>query len=252
MNITTCFVSTDHTSYPAIEKSDLDIYFLPDESLIPTYTALNISKERLVVSGIPVRQMFYKTVPKTKAKELMGIDRKNKHLLIMCGSMGCGPMKQVLRELSEKNKRNIDITVVCGNNSELESSLSKQYARERNVHIKGFVSDISLLMDSADLYLTKPGGISVSEAAEKGLPMVLIDAVAGVEKYNMRYYVENGGAVTASSQSELCDLCLSLLADDGIRDFMSKKLSEHKNNSAETIYETMKNCKVRSNDKSRA
>lgn len=250
MNISTCFVSTDHTSYPAIEKSDLDIYFLSDESLIPTYTGLNISREKLTVSGIPVRQMFYKSKPKAKARELLGMNPQNKHLLIMCGSMGCGPMKQVLRELSEKSKRNIDITVVCGNNTELETSLSKQYAGNESIHIKGFVSDMSLLMDSADLYLTKPGGISTSEAAEKALPMVLIDAVAGVEKYNMRYYIENGGAVTASSETELCDLCLSLLADDGIRESMSKKLSEHKNNAAETIYEAMKNCKARENDKS--
>jgi len=97
------------------------------------------------------------------------------------------------------------------------------------------------LMASADLYLTKPGGISTCEAAQMELPMVLIDAVAGVEKYNMSYFVENGGAVTASTTSELCDLCLSLLKDDGIRAYMKKKLSGiKKSQAAATIYDTMK------------
>ena len=41
---------------------------------------------------------------------------------------------------------------------------------------------MALLMDSADLYLTKPGGISVTEAASMRLPMVFIDAVAGCEE----------------------------------------------------------------------
>lgn len=242
MNISTCFVATDYTSYPAIEKSGLDRYFVADESLVSVYANLNIPREKLTASGIPVRGMFYKTVPKNEAKVSVGIDPEHKHLLVMCGSMGCGPMKQVLRELSAKIGKNIDITVVCGNNSELENTLSKQYADQQNIYIKGYVDDMSLLMDSADLYLTKPGGISTSEAAQKKLPMVFIDAVAGVEKYNMKFYIDCGGAVTASTSAELCDLCLSLLAYDAIREAMRERLSKQKRSAAEIIYGTMREC----------
>lgn len=241
MKLATCFVATDYSSYPAIEKSDLDLYFVPDESLIGIYAEHCIPREKIAVSGIPIRKMFYEKMPAAEAKSAVGIDPTHKHLLIMCGSMGCGPMKQVLRELSQKIGANVDISVICGNNSELEISLSKQYADNKNIHIRGFVEDMSLLMASGDLYLTKPGGISTCEAAEMELPMVLIDAIAGVEKYNMSFFVESGGAVTASTTSELCDLCLSLLKDDGIRDCMKKKLSEiKKSQAAATIYDIMK------------
>lgn len=241
MKLATCFVATDYSSYPAIEKSDLDLYFVPDESLIGIYAAHGIPREKIAVSGIPIRKMFYEKMPAAEAKSAIGIDPTHKHLLIMCGSMGCGPMKQVIRGLAQKTGEKIDISVVCGNNTELKSGLEKQYADNKNIHIRGFVEDMSLLMESADLYLTKPGGISTSEAAQMELPMVLIDAVAGVEKYNMSFFVDNGGAVTASTTSELCDLCLSLLKDDGIRDCMKKKLSEiKKNQAAATIYDTMK------------
>ena len=241
MKLATCFVATDYSSYPAIEKSDLDLYFVPDESLIGIYAAHGIPRKKIAVSGIPIRKMFYEKKPAAEAKSAIGIDPTPQHLLIMCGSMGCGPMKQVLRELSQKIGANVDISVICGNNSELEISLSKQYADNKNIHIRGFVEDMSLLMASGDLYLTKPGGISTCEAAEMELPMVLIDAVAGVEKYNMHFFVESGGAVTAGTTSELSDLCLSLLKDDGIRDCMKKKLSEtRKIQAAATIYDTMK------------
>lgn len=241
MKLATCFVATDYSSYPAIEKSNLDVYFVPDESLIPIYVDHGIPREKLSVSGIPVRKMFYEKRPASEAKFAVGIDPTHKHLLIMCGSMGCGPMKQVLRGLSQKIGERIDISVVCGNNSELKSGLQKQYADNKNIHIRGFVEDMSLLMESSDLYLTKPGGISTCEAAQMELPMVLIDAVAGVEKYNMSFFVESGGAVTAGTTSELCDLCLSLLKDDGLRASMKKKLSEiKKSQAAATIYDTMK------------
>lgn len=241
MKLATCFVATDYSSYPAIEKSDLDFYFVPDESLIPIYFEHGIPREKITVSGIPVRKMFYEKRPAAEAKSAVGIDPTHKHLLIMCGSMGCGPMKQILMDLSQKIGEKIDISVVCGNNSELRSSLSKQYTDNKNIHIRGFVEDMSLLMESSDLYLTKPGGISTCEAAQMELPMVLIDAVAGVEKYNMSFFVERGGAVTASTTSELCDLCLSLLKNDDIRACMKKKLSEiKKSQAAATIYDTMK------------
>lgn len=241
MKLSTCFVATDHSSYPAIEKSDLDRYFIPDESLIEVYTDHGIPRDKLTVSGIPVRKVFYEKGASDEAKSAVLIDRTHKHLLIMCGSMGCGPMKQVLRELSGKIGKNVEVSVVCGNNSELESNLAKQYQGCENVHIRGFVGDMSILMDSADLYLTKPGGISTCEAAAKELPMVLIDAVAGVEKYNLNYYTERGCAVTASTTSELCDVCLSLLKDDGRRRAMSQHLAETKKiNAAKIIYETVK------------
>lgn len=241
MKIVTAFVATDYATYPVIEKSELMHYFVPDESLFPIYHEHGIPYEKLVVSGIPVRGMFYEGVPAAEAKAAVGIEPSHKHLLIMCGSMGCGPMKQVLKTLAGKIDESIEISVICGRNEELQNSLIKQYSEQRNIHILGYVKNMSLLMDSADLYLTKPGGISTCEAAQKELPMVLIDAVAGVEKYNMSYFSERGCAVAAQAVPEICEICEALLADDERRTSMKEKLSAVKrSNAARIIYETMR------------
>ena len=70
---------------------------------------------------------------------------------------------------------------------------------------------MSRLMDSADLYLTKPGGISVSEASVKGLPMVFIDAVAGCEEYNKIYFIRKRAAKTGKTVRDIADVCVDLL-----------------------------------------
>ena len=80
-------------------------------------------------------------------------------------------------------------------------------------------------MDSADLYVTKPGGISVTEATVKMLPMVFIDAVAGCEEYNLRFYLSVGGAVTTKEIPELVTLCADLLTNDEKRMKMREALS---------------------------
>ena len=92
-------------------------------------------------------------------------------------------------------------------------------------------------MDSADLYLTKPGGIGVTEAALKNLPMVFINAVAGCEEYNRLYYTRNGGAKTAANLEDLARLCQNLLKNDARRIQMEKHLQElPKNNAAQVIH----------------
>ena len=92
-------------------------------------------------------------------------------------------------------------------------------------------------MDSADLYLTKPGGLSVTESKTKELPMVFVDAVAGCEEYNLRYFVSKGGAVTGSTNVELTKRCLALMGNEQELERMHQDLGALNNgNAAEIIY----------------
>ena len=121
------------------------------------------------------------------------------------------------------------------NNLDLVNLISKSLVQ--NLYVK----NISLLMDSADLYVTKPGGISVTEAADKNLPMVIINAVAGCETYNRDFFIHTGGAVTGESVEELAAVCISLLEDDQRRNKMADAFSRReKVNAAEKIYCDMK------------
>lgn len=150
------------------------------------------------------------------------------HLLMMCGSMGCGPMKQLTELLSHRLEPNCEISIVCGTNMGLHQKLEQKYRSHPNIHIHGFVQNMNTLMDSADLFLTKPGGLSTSEALAKALPMVLIDAVAGCEAYNLRHFTEIGGAVTASTVGKLTELCFELLKDPQRRSAMESALLAHR------------------------
>ena len=241
LNIITAFLATDYTCSPTVEQSSLDLYFIPDRSLSEEFVSFGIPRERIVASGIPIRRMFFQNTEKKQAKRACGIPENHKHLLMMCGSMGAGPMTKVARALSEQLSADQDLTVVCGTNKKLFEQLSEQYTPNANIHILGFVDDMSLLMDSADLYITKPGGISVTEATVKALPMVFIDAVAGCEEHNLRFYLSVDGAVTAKEPHQLASLCPELLTNDDKRLHMSENLrSLNSHDAATEIYESMK------------
>ena len=118
--IKTCLVATDYTCNPGTRESSVDLHFSPDKPLSVSYECPNIQDNQIISSGIPVRQMFYRHVDKTKAKLALGIPTTHRHLLMMCGSMGCGPMKALTEKLSSTLPDNVDFTVVCGTNKALK------------------------------------------------------------------------------------------------------------------------------------
>ena len=238
--IRTCLVATDYTCNPGTRESNVDLHFIPDTPLSVYYECPAITDEQIISSGIPVRQMFYHSTPKNEAKLAFGIPTTHSHLLMMCGSMGCGPMKKLSKVLSKMLPENVDVTVVCGTNKSLYKSLCRKYRKTDNMHIQGYVEDMSKLMDSADLYLTKPGGISVTEAAIKNLPMVFIDAVAGCEEYNKIYFIKKRAAKTGKTIQEIAEVCNDLLTKPRKLEKMGKNLeSVAAVNAGEIIYNQM-------------
>lgn len=241
MKLATCFVSTDYTCSPGTKSSNLDYYFIPDAALTKDFTNEAITEEKIIPYGIPVRQMFCISQAESEAKIAAGIAPGHKHLLVMGGSMGCGPMKKLIQEIAEKMPPDWEMTVVCGRNEKLLQRLENKYSENNNVHIRGFVEDMGAMMDSADLYLTKPGGASVTEAQMKNLPMVFVDAVAGCEEYNLFYFLEKGAAETGASVDEITKACLRLMTSDLNRREMKEHLRAISNKDvAKTIYQTMK------------
>lgn len=224
VKLKTAFVATDYTCSPGAARSSLDYYFIPADGLKPEFMEQGVPAEKLVASGIPVCQAFYTALGKQQAKRQWGIDPSHTHLLMMCGSMGCGPMEKLAKLLSERMCSDMELSIVCGTNGKRKKELAEQFSGCPNIHIHGFVRDVSALLDSADLYLTKPGGLSTSEALTKCLPMVFVDAVAGCEEYNLNYFVSLGGAVTADTPEALAELCTELSNNPDRRSEMSERL----------------------------
>ncbi len=237
LDLPASFVATDYTCSPLVKDSSLDRTFIPHPSLAYDFVCDNIPLETIVGCGIPVRQMFYRSKPKADAMSDHSIPADCQHLVMMGGSMGCGPMVALAERLTILPE-DVHLTIVCASNRSLQRKLLRQFGDRPNYHIRGFVRDMSTLMDSADLLLTKPGGIGVTEAALKNLPMVFIDAVAGCEEYNRLYFTRCGGAKTAPDVKGLALLCRDLLAEeDKLAQMRACLAALDKTNAAQAIYD---------------
>lgn len=237
MPLVTSFVSTDYTCSPSVENSELDYYFIPDISLTEEFVQCGVPREKLIDSGMPVKQAFYQDTDKAAAKAELGLPVDHQHLLVMCGSIGCGPIKELTEDLLIRLTSEQELTIVCGANEELFAKLERHFAHDPRIHIHGMVDYVPVLIHSADLFLTKPGGLSTSEAAACGVPMLLMDTVAGCEGHNLNFFLRQGIAVTADTPKHLADLAAALLADPEQLQEMSRAARRRKGDTpSETIY----------------
>ncbi|MBR6902303.1 MAG: hypothetical protein IKN39_00220 [Clostridia bacterium] len=117
------------------------------------------------------------------------------------------------------------LVAICGNNRRLYSSLIKEKAP--NVTVVGYTSRIPIYMDAADVILTKPGGLSSTEAAVKHLPMIFIDAVPGCETRNLDFFISHGFADTGDTAHALSDLVCDYLQNESKINNMSNRLKDN-------------------------
>jgi len=224
LTVKTGIVETDYMVSPGSEACDLDYHFVPTSEIANQLNELGVPKEKIVVSGIPVRTEIGVCIPKEEVRKKFNINPDKKHILVMCGSMGGGPMVSITHYLIRNLGEKAYITVVCGSDQVTYRQMVTAYGLRKNVKILHYVKNITELMDSADILITKPGGISITEAAVKGLPLVLINIAGGCEDYNCSYFVSNGAAMNGIKPSEAGAICRNLMASDTIRSSMSERL----------------------------
>ncbi len=174
-------------------KKDLILRGVPGQKIFPY--------------GIPIRQEFYVARPEREPDAPFTI-------LLMGGSMGLKLMERVLGTIVDMPQV-MRIIVVCGNDEALHKRLVKRYGEEvegKDIVLHGFYTDIAGLMDESDLLISKPGGLSVSEAIAKKMPMLIPYLIPGQEEDNADFLDAEGAAIKVEDITHIPSI-LSLMQD---------------------------------------
>lgn len=192
----TIFVATDYTCIPFTEETDCDAYVIPHPDLLGEFTRRGLPREKLYPLGIPVRRAFRQEISRADARKALGLELDETYLLVSGGSMGAGVLKRAVRELHRQFGDTARLIVICGTNRRLYRSLSKKYGS--SIILLQTTDKMALYLSACDLYLTKPGGLSTTEAAVVGLPLVALHPIPGCETKNARFFTSHQFAVSLS------------------------------------------------------
>jgi len=214
------FIATDYSYPPFLNDTVLDGYFIPHHHLELTFAKAGIPKEKLIPVGIPVSASFAERTPQEEARRTLELPTEGKILLVMTGSMGYGDTEPLVRELMARIPSDTSIVVMGGNNEKMKARLRKKFGRDSRLHVIDFTRQVSLYMDAADILFTKPGGLSSTEAAVKGIPIIHTKPIPGWEEDNIEFFRKHGLSLSGSSAEDLVTHALWLLGNPWAREEM--------------------------------
>lgn len=183
-------VITDFDLHGRWIHSEVDRYYVATEDLKQEIANRGISSTRVMASGIPLGPDFGK-INLSHSELLATLDPTKKTVLLMAGAYG---VMKGLRDICEALTITglHQILVVCGRNKELFRGLERTFSRCPDVHLYGYLDNIPQMMAVSDCIITKPGGITLSEALACRLPLFLYRPVPGQELNNALYLKRKG------------------------------------------------------------
>lgn len=214
------FIATDYAYPPFLSDTDLDGYFIPHSSLTHEFTEAGLPEASLIPCGIPVSDAFASNTDRTEARRALGLPEEGNILLVMTGSMGYGSTEDLTDELLRRIPPNTSVVVMGGNNEKMKEALRRSHKDDPRLFVIDYTSEVSLYMDAANLLFTKPGGLSSTEAAVKGIPTVHTKPIPGWEESNVAFFKKHGMSLSGATNEDLVTHALYLLANPWAREAM--------------------------------
>lgn len=215
-------VVTDFVVHPFWIHRNIDRYSVATAAMRQTLVSRGVMPSRVVVTGIPIDARFATQTSKRRARQLIGAAPDATTLLLMGGGLGIGPLENALVAIDRLNAP-VQTVVVVGKNPSLERRLHEVGKTLRHrVKVVGFIPNVYDYMRAADVLVSKPGGLTSSEALVAELPIIMLRPLPGQEERNTRYLEERGVGIRVERSRELTHALDRLLGSPSLLERMQR------------------------------
>jgi processive 1,2-diacylglycerol beta-glucosyltransferase len=206
-------VLTDYVPHPIGVSPNLDLYVVADEAAAEIVTRLGVPEEKIHPTGIPIDPLFEEPAdPSGVRRDLLELEDDDLPVvLVMGGGLGGGELEKAVSRLFEASAA-MHLAVLCGSNDRSRERLERKAAREgHSATFLAFTDRVRDLMAGATALVTKPGGMSCTEALAAALPQVLYHPIPGQEEDNAAAMARYGAGVVVGGMGEILDETLKIL-----------------------------------------
>jgi len=213
---------TDYGPHRAWIADHVDAYIVSNEDMIPEMQAMGVKTERIYPFGIPVGDVFFTKGDKPALLKKFEMDTAMPTILIMAGSFGVTNIMNIYKEII-KLPTEFQIIVITGRNQKLYEAFTSVIEHSpKKTKLVYFTDEVENYMHASDLIITKPGGLTVSEALACSIPLAVFDAIPGQEEDNANFLLTHDMAVKLEKDIDPGETIQTLLED-------SKRLEEMRN-----------------------
>ncbi len=262
-------IMTDYAPHKAWIGDNVDAYVVSNDDMVDMMVDIGVNKDIIYPYGIPIEDSFHLSNNKDNTLSELGLSEGKPTILIMAGSFG---VTDILKIYNNITKIDIDfqIIVITGRNKKLyeafeklldnsietSSTISKvskalsekiafssktQESKPKPTKLIYFTNEVHKYMQVADLIITKPGGLTISEALACNLPMAIFNAIPGQEEENAEFLINNNMAVKLEKGSTCAKTIENLLSNrKRLKDMKSSCESFDKSASSEYVFALIK------------
>lgn len=198
----------------------IDLHLLPSQEVKDTLVKKKqIPEQSMIVTGIPIHEGINETFKLTKTPA-------RPKILISGGNSGLGGILKLSEGL--KKSSHFDFLVLCGKNQKLYDQIVSWNAE----HIKPIPyltsrSEMNSLYDEADAIITKPGGVTISEAIHKKLPIFVHSALPGQEEINLQYLKNKGLVFELNYKNSIDQQLNNILNNPQLMDIWNRAVNSY-------------------------
>jgi processive 1,2-diacylglycerol beta-glucosyltransferase len=191
--------------HPEVNK-----YFVATEDIRRQLCDLGVDPRRVAATGIPVRADFV-SLPSTPERHRIILVMANAGLSAASTARLC---KQLVQRCHSR------VIIVCGRKEAFRRALEGRLNANPDIDVLGYTERLQEWMAVASCIVTKPGGLTLSEAIAAELPIYLYRPVPGQERNNARYLASKGAAVVCNTIAQLADAVFEHFAKPESREIL--------------------------------
>lgn len=211
-------VLTDYTTHSTWIQNEIDYYIVGHEYVKELLVYEGVDSEKVKAFGIPVEKSFLSHRDRGTVLTELGLSPEKLTVLLMGGSFGAGNIKETLEDLIAID-RDFQILVITGRNEHLKDKLSKMLdstIHNKNICLLGYTNKMNDILASIDVLISKPGGLTTTEALLNDVPMIVPYFIPGQEEENLDFLTNCGAALRTTKKYSL-PVLLKVLIDDPSR-----------------------------------
>ena len=219
-------IITDYTVHSHWVHPGVDCYIVSCEEVKESLLSWGIKAHSIRVTGIPVSLSFEADLDRGSILAKLGLKHDLPTFLMMGGSYGVlKSAKRICKKLADSLVP-VQVIVVCGKNEKLFRSLETVISQARNPIVRlEYVHNVEELMSVSHLIITKAGGLTVSEALRKHLPLLIYKPIPGQEEENAHFVQSIGAGLVAENEFELGQFLSHFLRNPKELEIMRQKAS---------------------------
>lgn len=219
---------------------DVSLYLVANEDARRQLVDYGVSPEKIKISGLPLHPKFREVDEGVaqNARRAFGLDPDKFTVFVNAGWIGGGNIPTIFRELV-RGELDVQAIFLAGKNEDLRKE-AEEIARGARFPVKviGYSEEIEKLMQSANVMVSKLGGLTTFEALACRLP-IIADATTPPmpqEAGTFRLIAKRGAGILLEKATDIVPTIASLTGDSRrYRDMKAATASLSMSNSTEDI-----------------